>query len=63
MSGAGLDLATNAGVVSGFVHRAEDQGVDFGPLPPEIDELLQRGVVAYRRASLAGASSLTSRTA
>jgi hypothetical protein len=34
--------------VSGFLHRAEDRGVDFGPLPPAIDELLQRGVVAYR---------------
>ncbi|HXX66322.1 MAG TPA: hypothetical protein VEK07_04020 [Polyangiaceae bacterium] len=26
-----------------------DHAVDFGPLPPHIDDLLQRGVVAYRR--------------
>lgn len=28
--------------------RLEDV-IDFGELPPEVDELLQRGVVAYRR--------------
>jgi hypothetical protein len=27
----------------------DDEGVDFGTLSPEIDDLLQRGVVAYRR--------------
>jgi hypothetical protein len=41
--------------VSGSLHRPEDKWVDFGPLPPEIDELLQRGVVAYRRDRAAAA--------
>jgi hypothetical protein len=31
------------------VEDKQDRGVDFGPLPEPIDELLQRGVVAYRR--------------
>jgi hypothetical protein len=35
--------------MSDFLHRVADKWVDFGPVPPEVDDLLQRGVVAYRR--------------
>jgi hypothetical protein len=54
-SGAGLKFVTNAGTMSRSLHPASDQGVDFGPLPAEIDDLLQKGVVAYRRDRAAAA--------
>lgn len=33
----------------GRVGQPVERGVDFGPLPPKVDALLQQGVVAYRR--------------
>jgi hypothetical protein len=32
-----------------MVTQPGERGVDFGPLPAAVDDLLQRGVVAYRR--------------
>jgi tetratricopeptide (TPR) repeat protein len=40
-----------------MIDRAAHDGVDFGALPREVDDLLQRGVVAYRR-DRAGAEAL-----
>lgn len=40
-------LARSEGRISDFI--SESDPINFGELPPEIDALLQRGVVAYRR--------------